>query len=286
MAEYERLIIPVDILNGENSEKVLGGIVQRLEEIATVSNSVGYTTKEYNALSREFKDCAKNISIYSKLTQDINKTNASSAMQQEKVAQAMQKTSQEAQRTAQALEKTKAMQNANALSIEKLNTQVAKTTLIEQRAETAALRHAQALERQAQAARQAAMPYNSLNKALQEQALKLKNALVEGGRNQQTLELMANRYKRLRGELDTANARFNALTSSIQQTRTAGMAFASFLGNLAADLIQRLVSSLGRMVQEISKAGVALDGITNTFAAGARGWRQGGAEMEWVANTA
>ena len=283
---YEPFLIPVEVIGGKDAESTLKNIDSKLKEISENLIDVGYGADAMKILTANIRDLSSVSKTVASGISTLNKANAQAAKDAESVALAHQKVATEAGKTAKELEKAKTQAANTAIANQKLSTEMEKTATAHARAEMAALRVAQAHEKQALKAQQAAMPYNALNRALQEQAAKLKNAITEGGRNEYTLDLMANKYKRLKDELDTTNAKFHALTGSIKQTQTAGMAFASFLGNLAADAIQRVISSLGNMVQEISKAGIALDGITNTFAAGARGWEQGSKEMEWVAKTA
>ena len=286
MSDYEPFLIPVEVIGGKDAENTLKNIDSKLKEISEDLMNVGYgadamktLTADMRALSSTSKTVASGISA-------LNKANAQAAKDAEGVALAHQKVATEAGKTARELEKARTQTANTAVANQKLKTEIEKTVAAHTRAEMAALRLAQAHEREAQKALQAASPYNQLNRALKEQADKLRNALAAGNMNQVTVQRMADKYNRLKGELDITNAKFNALTGSIKTTHSIGMAFASFLGNLAANVFQQVISSLGRMVQELSKAGVALDGIKNTFAAGARGWKQGGEEMLWVAETA
>lgn len=286
MSDYEPFLIPVEVIGGKDAEKTLTNIDSKLKEISEDLMNVGYgadamktLTADMRALSSTSKTVASGISA-------LNKANAQAAKDAEGVALAHQKVATEAGKTARELEKARTQTANTAVANQRLKTEMEKAIAAHTRAEMAALRLAQAHEKEAQKALQAASPYNQLNRALKEQADKLRNALAAGNMNQVTVQRMADKYNRLKGELDTTNAKFNALTGSIKTTHSIGMAFASFLGNLAANVFQQVISSLGRMVQELSKAGVALDGIKNTFAAGARGWKQGGEEMLWVAETA
>jgi len=290
---YEPFLIPVEVIGGKDAESTLKNIDSKLKEISENLIDVGYGADAMKILTANMRDLSSVSKTVASGISSLNKANAQAAKDAESVALAHQKVATEAGRTARELEKAKTQVVNTAIANQKLSTEMEKTAVAHARAEMAALRVAQAHEKQALRAQQAALPYNKLNQELKEQAQKIKDVIagtLQGNdaytRNDYTLQRMVNHYKDLKDQLDTTNAKFNALTGSIKQTQTAGMAFASFLGNLAANAIQRVISSLGSMVQEISKAGVALDGITNTFAAGARGWKQGGEEMEWVAKTA
>lgn len=290
---YEPFLIPVEVIGGKDAESTLKNIDSKLKEISENLIDVGYGADAMKILTANMRDLSSVSKTVASGISTLNKANAQAAKDAESVALAHQKVATEAGKTARELEKAKTQAANTAVANQKLSTEMGKTATAHARAEMAALRVAQAHEKQALKAQQAALPYNKLNQELKEQAQKIKDVIagtLQGDdaykRNDYTLQRMVNHYKDLKDQLDTTNAKFNALTGSIKQTQTAGMAFASFLGNLAANAIQRVVSSLGNMVQEISKAGVALDGITNTFAAGARGWKQGGEEMEWVAKTA
>ena len=290
---YEPFLIPVEVIGGKDAESTLKNIDSKLKEISENLIDVGYGADAMKILTANMRDLSSVSKTVASGISTLNKANAQAAKDAESVALAHQKVATEAGKTARELEKAKTQAANTAIANQRLSTEMEKTVTAHTRAEMAALRVAQAHEKQALKAQQAALPYNKLNQELKEQAQKIKDVIagtLQGNdaykRNDYTLQRMVNHYKNLKDELDTTNAKFNALTGSIKQTQTAGMAFASFLGNLAADAIQRVIYSLGNMVQEISKAGIALDGITNTFAAGARGWKQGSEEMEWVAKTA
>lgn len=71
-----------------------------------------------------------------------------------------------------------------------------------------------------------------------------------------------------------------------QSTQKLGLSMNIAIGNLTSNLIMAAQRTMTDFVGNVSKAGVQLDALRNTFAAGARGWKQGGEEMQFVADVA
>lgn len=151
-------------------------------------------------------------------------------------------------------------------------------------------RLAKAHAQQAKAAREAADPYRRLNQELKEWQSFLRSSLADGKTTELEINQIAAECRKLTSDLNNVNKRFKDLTATQKEnknvTETLKIAFGSFLGILGNQALMRMTQVFRDFVTSISQAGIALDGITNTFAAGARGWKQGGEEMEWVANTA
>ena len=247
----EDLIVRISAPGGKEAVEVLNNLNSRLLEFSEVIKNTGSGSGQFKVLEKEFNSVTKIAKAYSSVIDDINKKNTSTAIGQQKLIDA---------------------QNKAAISSSRLNIQLEKESAT--------------LQKIASNAERAANPYNKLKNELKDYELKLYGAIAAGKLNSTALAAMGTKYKSLKSNLDTVNTKFKELTGQMNETKNSGMVFASFLGNLAADYIQRVISSLGNMINEISQAGVILDGVANTFAAGARGWKQGGEEMEWVANVA
>lgn len=273
------LIIRVTAPGVEQASRSVENLSDKLEELTEIMKNTGSGSKEFKTLKTEFDNISKAAREYARLVGDINKTNSDAAISQQKLSSEMNKAAVQAQ-------KLYTEQSKNALIQQKVATEMNKTAISASRLQMQQERAAAASAKMQAAAERAAAPYNKMRTELKDYENKLYDAITAGKLNDTALAAMGTKYNRLKTELDTVNSKFKQVTNTMDEGRMAGMAFASFLGNLAANFIQNVISSLGNMVSEISKAGVALDGITNTFAAGARGWKQGGEEMEFVAKTA
>ena len=287
---YEPFLIPVEVIGGKDAESTLKNIDSKLKEISENLIDVGYGADAMKILTANMRDLSSVSKTVASGISSLNKANAQAAKDAESVALAHQKVVTEAGKTARELEKAKTQAASTAVANQKLSTEMEKTAVAHARAEMAALRVAQAHEKQALKAQQAARPYNQLNQQLREQAQKLQDAIVKGNLNDFTLGKMADKYKRLQSELQNATTKFNTLTGAVKKTddslTKADIALASFLGNLGSDLLQRGIQGFIEFARGVSSAGIALDGIRNTFAAGARGWKEGGEEMAFVAEMA
>lgn len=275
----EDLIIKVSAPGADQAARSVENLADKLEELTYVMKNTGSGSKEFKTLGNEFNTVSRAAREYAKVVDGINKTNNTAAIQQQKLSAEMSKAATQAA-------KLTTEQSKNALTQQRLATEMNKTATSAIRLQMQQERAAAASEKMRAAAERAAAPYNQMRTALKDYEAKLYNAIAAGKLNDTALAAMGTKYNRLKNELDGVNAKFKQVTNTMDETKMAGMAFASFLGNLAANAIQNVISSLGDMIKEISQAGVAMDGITNTFAAGARGWKQGGEEMEFVAKTA
>lgn len=287
MAGDEQLRIDVEVVGGKEAINTLGTLSAKVKEASDLIEKSGWSNKEIQTLNKELSSITKSMSDYAKAIQTVNDVNSKAAMNEQKLANEVQKAN-----SAIAMSKQKMATEAAkasgilAISEQKVATEIQRQGLLAVRTEMQNLRLAQAQEKAALAAEKAARPYNQLNKALQDQANKLKDAIAKGNLNDYTLGKMADKYKRLQRELTEVNAKFHTLTGTQAKTLNGGRLFASFLGNLAANVIQNAISSFDELIRKMSQAAVQMDGIRNTFAAGARGWKQGGEEMEFVAEMA
>lgn len=273
------LIVKISAPGADQAARSVENFADKLEELTYVMKNTGSGSKEFKTLKGEFDTVTKAAQQYAKVIDTINKTNNSAAIGQQKLNSEMNKAATQAA-------KLYTEQSKNALMQQKTATEMNKTAAAAVRLQMQQDRAAAAAEKMRLANEKANAPYNQMRTALKEYEAKLYDAIAAGKLNDTALAAMGTKYNRLKGELDGVNSKFKQVTNTMDETKMAGMAFASFLGNLAANFIQNVISSLGEMVNKISQAGVALDGITNTFAAGARGWKQGGEEMQFVADTA
>ena len=262
MADYEPFLIPVEVIGGKDAENTLKNIDSKLKEISEDLINVGYGADAMKILTSNMRDLSSVSKSVASGISALNKANAQAAKDAENVALAHQKVATEVQKTA----------NAQA------------------KAEMAALKVAQAHEKQAQKVQQAARPYNVLNQQLKEQEKILKDLLVAKEKDQNKIKEATSEYNKLRNQMQSANMQFNVLTGQIEKSGKAlketNFFLASFLGNLGSDLLQRGIRAFQDFAVGVSKAGIELDAIRNTFAAGARGWKQGGEEMAFVAKMA
>lgn len=273
------LIIKISAPGTDQAAKSVENLTNKLEELTYVMKDTGYGSKELKTLGSDFNYINKQIRDYNKTISDINKTNSTAAIQQQKLGAEMNKAATQAARLT-------TEQSKNALVQQRVATEMNKTATSAIRLQMQQDRAAAVSEKMRAAAERAAAPYNQMRTALKDYEAKLYNAIAAGKLNDTALAAMGTKYNRLKSELDGVNSKFRQVANTMDESKMAGMAFSSFLGNLAANAIQNVIYSLGDMVKQTSQAGIALDGITNTFAAGARGWKQGGEEMEFVAKTA
>ena len=303
----DALRIDIQTIGGERAVKILTTLADKTQEVTNLLENTGWGNKEISTLTREFNSLSGAISNYSKAVQDVNKANNAAAMGEQKLATEMNRTALQAaklemqhmrnaaaaQKMATAAEKAQAPYNqlkaelaAAELALKNLYTTGEKGTNL-----NAAISEYQRLSAAVQDVNNkmkmsASGSYSRMNEELQQYGNRLKEAIAAGNLNDVTLGRMGEKYKRLRGEVAAVDDKFKQLTGQMEDTGNESMALSSLFGNLAADGIQRVIASLGNMIGDMSKAGVAMDGIKNTMAAGARGLRQGADEMAFTADMA
>lgn len=303
----DALRIDIQTIGGERAVKILTTLADKTQEVTDLLENTGWGNKEISALTREFNSLSGAISNYSKAVQDVNKANNAAAMGEQKLATEMNRTALQAaklemqhmrnaaaaQKMATAAEKAQAPYNqlkaelaAAELALKNLYTTGEKGTNL-----NAAISEYQRLSAAVQDVNNkmkmsASGSYSRMNEELQQYGNRLKEAIAAGNLNDVTLGRMGEKYKRLQGEVAAVDDKFKQLTGQMEDTGNESMALSSLFGNLAADGIQRVIASLGNMIGDMSKAGVAMDGIKNTMAAGARGLRQGADEMAFTADMA
>ena len=303
----DALRIDIQTIGGERAVKILTTLADKTQEVTDLLENTGWGNKEISALTREFNSLSGAISNYSKAVQDVNKANNAAAMGEQKLATEMNRTALQAaklemqhmrnaaaaQKMATAAEKAQAPYNqlkaelaAAELALRNLYTTGEKGTNL-----NAAISEYQRLSAAVQDVNNkmkmsASGSYSRMNEELQQYGNRLKEAIAAGNLNDVTLGRMGEKYKRLQGEVAAVDDKFKQLTGQMEDTGNESIALSSLFGNLAADGIQRVIASLGNMIGDMSKAGVAMDGIKNTMAAGARGLRQGADEMAFTADMA
>lgn len=303
----DALRIDIQTIGGERAVKILTTLADKTQEVTDLLENTGWGNKEISTLTREFNSLSGAISNYSKAVQDVNKANNAAAMGEQKLATEMNRTALQAaklemqhmrnaaaaQKMAAAAEKAQAPYNqlkaelaAAELALKNLYTTGEKGTNL-----NAAISEYQRLSTAVQDVNNkmkmsASGSYSRMNEELQQYGNRLKEAIAAGNLNDVTLGRMGEKYKRLQGEVAAVDDKFKQLTGQMEDTGNESMALSSLFGNLAADGIQRVIASLGNMIGDMSKAGVAMDGIKNTMAAGARGLRQGADEMAFTADMA
>lgn len=273
------LIVKISAPGSDQAARSVENFADKLEELTEIMRNTGSGSKEFKTLGNEFNTISRAAKEYAKVIDTINNTNLSAATGQQRLTSEMNK-------AATAAAKLSTEQAKAALTHQKVATEAEKTATAASRLRVQQEKEAVTLEKIRAAAEKAQSPYNKLRTELKDYEQKIYNAIAAGKLNNTALAAMGTKYNRLKNELDAVNSKFKQVTNTMDESKVAGMAFSSFLGNLAADAIQNVISSLGDMISKISEAGIALDGITNTFAAGARGWKQGGEEMAFVAETA
>ena len=303
----DALRIDIQTIGGERAVKILTTLADKTQEVTDLLENTGWGNKDISALTREFNSLSGAISNYSKAVQDVNKANNAAAMGEQKLATEMNRTALQAaklemqhmrnaaaaQKMATAAEKAQAPYNqlkaelaAAELALKNLYTTGDKGTNL-----NAAISEYQRLSAAVQDVNNkmkmsASGSYSRMNEELQQYGNRLKEAIAAGNLNDVTLGRIGEKYKRLQGEVAAVDDKFKQLTGQMEDTGNESMALSSLFGNLAADGIQRVIASLGNMIGDMSKAGVAMDGIKNTMAAGARGLRQGADEMAFTADMA
>lgn len=303
----DALRIDIQTIGGERAVKILTTLADKTQEVTDLLENTGWGNKEISALTREFNSLSGAISNYSKAVQDVNKANNAAAMGEQKLATEMNRTALQAaklemqhmrnaaaaQKMATAAEKAQAPYNqlkaelaAAELALKNLYTTGEKGANL-----NAAISEYQRLSAAVQDVNNkmkmsASGSYSRMNEELQQYGNRLKEAIAAGNLNDVTLGRMGEKYKRLQGEVAAVDDKFKQLTGQMEDTGNESMALSSLFGNLAADGIQRVIASLGNMIGDMSKAGVAMDGIKNTMAAGARGLKQGADEMAFTADMA
>lgn len=303
----DALRIDIQTIGGERAVKILTTLADKTQEVTDLLENTGWGNKEISALTREFNSLSGAISNYSKAVQDVNKANNAAAMGEQKLATEMNRTALQAaklemqhmrnaaaaQKMATAAEKAQAPYNqlkaelaAAELALKNLYTTGEKGTNL-----NAAISEYQRLSAAVQDVNNkmkmsTSGSYSRMNKELQQYGNRLKEAIAAGNLNDVTLGRMGEKYKRLQSEVAAVDDKFKQLTGQMEDTGNESMALSSLFGNLAADGIQRVIASLGNMIGDMSKAGVAMDGIKNTMAAGARGLKQGADEMAFTADMA
>ena len=303
----DALRIDIQTIGGERAVKILTTLADKTQEVTDLLENTGWGNKEISALTREFNSLSGAISNYSKAVQGVNKANNAAAMGEQKLATEMNRTALQAaklemqhmrnaaaaQKMATAAEKAQAPYNqlkaelaAAELALKNLYTTGEKGANL-----NAAISEYQRLSAAVQDVNNkmkmsASGSYSRMNEELQQYGNRLKEAIAAGNLNDVTLGRMGEKYKRLQGEVAAVDDKFKQLTGQMEDTGNESMALSSLFGNLAADGIQRVIASLGNMIGDMSKAGVAMDGIKNTMAAGARGLRQGADEMAFTADMA
>lgn len=303
----DALRIDIQTIGGERAVKILTTLADKTQEVTDLLKDTGWGNKEISILTREFNSLSGAISNYSKAVQDVNKANNAAAMGEQKLATEMNRTALQAaklemqhmrnaaaaQKMATAAEKAQAPYNQlkAELAAAELALKNLYTTGERGRNLNAAISEYQRLSAAVQDVNNkmkmsASGSYSRMNEELQQYGNRLKEAIAAGNLNDVTLGRMGEKYKRLQGEVAAVDDKFKQLTGQMEDTGNESMALSSLFGNLAADGIQRVIASLGNMIGDMSKAGVAMDGIKNTMAAGARGLRQGADEMAFTADMA
>lgn len=303
----DALRIDIQTIGGERAVKILTTLADKTQEVTDLLKDTGWGNKEISILTREFNSLSGAISNYSKAVQDVNKANNAAAMGEQKLATEMNRTALQAaklemqhmrnaaaaQKMATAAEKAQAPYNQlkAELAAAELALKNLYTTGERGRNLNAAISEYQRLSAAIQDVNNkmkmsASGSYNRMNEELQQYGNRLKEAIAAGNLNDVTLGRMGAKYKRLQGEVAAVDDKFKQLTGQMEETGNESIALSSLFGNLAADGIQRVIASLGNMIGDMSKAGVAMDGIKNTMAAGARGLRQGADEMAFIADMA
>ena len=286
----EILRIQIDEIGGKNAANTLKNIADKTKEITELLKNVGYGSKEIDTLTKEFNKLSNSIKVYSSAIRDVNKANTNAILSEQKIAQALEKTNSVRIKNTTEIAKQELAQR-------KANTESARESLIQQRVQTeinktslAELRLAQMQEKVSNAIAKASMPLTILNRNLKEQEIKLKSAILANNVHGSALDSMVSKYKRLSGELTRVNTEFNKLTATEQTnlkiSEMLSRSLAYFIGNITANFFTNAIYGMRDFDVACSEAGVALDGIRNTFAAGARGWKQGGDEMAYVADMA
>ena len=303
----DALRIDIQTIGGDRAIKILTTLADKTQEVTSLLENTGWGNQEIATLTREFNSLSSSMSSYARAVQDVNKTNQSAAMNEQKLATEMNRTAIQAaklemqhMRNANAAAKMaaaaeKAQAPYNQLKAELASAELALRNLYttgEKGANlTAAISEYQRLSTAVQDVNNkmrmsASGSYTRMNAELQQYGDRLREAIAAGNLNGVTLERMGMKYQRLQGEVSAVDEKFKRLTGQMDETGNESMALSSLFGNLAADGIQRVISSLGTMLNDLSKTGVAMDGIKNTMAAGARGMRQGADEMAFTADMA
>lgn len=303
----DALRIDIQTIGGDRAIKILTTLADKTQEVTSLLENAGWGNQEIATLTREFNSLSSSMSSYAKAVQDVNKTNQSAAVNEQKLATEMNRTAIQAaklemqhMRNANAAAKMAAAAEKAQAPYNRLKAELASAELALRNLYTtgekganlaAAISEYQRLSTAVQDVNNkmrmsASGSYTRMNAELQQYGDRLREAIAAGNLNGVTLERMGMKYQRLQGEVSAVDEKFKRLTGQMDETGNESMALSSLFGNLAADGIQRVISALGTMLNDLSKTGVAMDGIKNTMAAGARGMRQGADEMAFTADMA
>lgn len=303
----EILRIDIQTIGGESAVKILSTLADKTQETVDLLKNVGWGSQELKTLTIEGRAAAEVMKTYASALKSINSVNQAAAMGEQKLATEMNKAAIQAaklemqhMRNANAAAKMAAAAEKAQAPYNQLKAELASAELALRNLYTtgekgvnlaAAISEYQRLSTAVQDVNNkmrmsASGSYTRMNAELQQYGDRLREAIAAGNLNGVTLERMGMKYQRLQSEVSAVDEKFKRLTGQMDETGNESMALSSLFGNLAADGIQRVISSLGTMLDDLSKAGVAMDGIKNTMAAGARGMRQGADEMAFTADMA
>lgn len=274
--DNENIIIKIGDIGGKDTIKTLRNLNEKIEETTSLLKNVGYGAKEMKTLETAFKNLTSLVSKYTDSIKKLNNANSDAFKKEQQHARELDKTAKSHISVATAAKRDELAKK----SLELANV----------RLQTAIERKARADEREAEAMQKKLSPLSQLTTALKNQERVIKDGLVSNKLHGNALAMSVDKYKRLSSQLTAVNARFNSLTAveqtTLKTTEMLNRSLAYFLGNVAANAFNNLVYGMRDFTVACSQAGIELDGIRNTFAAGARGWKQGGDEMSYVAEMA
>ena len=303
----DALRIDIQTIGGERAVKILGTLAEKTQEVTDLLQNTGWGNKEISALTRELNSVTQSMSAYAKAVKDANSTNQSAALSEQKLATEMNKTAIQAAKLEMQQMKNKAAAEKMASAAEKANapynqlrTELSAAELALRNLYTTGEKGANlnsaiseyqrlssALDSVNQKMRMSASgTYTRMNEELKQYGNRLRDAIAAGELNDVTLGRMGDKYKRLQSELNAVDAKFNTLTQTVEQDAHKIGVLDIALGNFIANTLQRAIYGMGDFVSQCSRAGVAMDAISNTFAAGARSMRNGGEEMQFVSDVA
>ena len=165
----EDFIINVSAPGAEQATRSVENLSAKLEELTEIMKNTGSGSKEFKTLKTEFDTISKAAREYSKVVSDINRTNSTAAISQQKLNSEINKAATQAA-------KLYTEQSKNALMQQKVATEMNKTAMAASRLQMQQERAAAASAKMQAAAAKAIEPYNRMRTELKDYEAKLYNA--------------------------------------------------------------------------------------------------------------
>lgn len=132
--------------------------------------------------------------------------------------------------------------------------------------------------------------YSQARNSLSAYNLQLKDAIASGAKSKQELAAMATEQKILASSVRNTEDKFRSLTSTgfsvSDMFKRMGTAGQVAFGSLVSMAVRNVTMEIGNFISSSSLAARTMDGVVNSFAAGAGGFEGAGRELAYVRKTA